>query len=219
MEARGGTTLAIPQKTPGAYTVVLELFYPAYKGGSAQKGEFKAVSNVVHFRVLAGARPADPVKVVLVEPPRPAFPAAGKAALVIQCGKGEGKQQDELIFPKFGYKLVKGGSFAGWPKGEVKTHCWYDPKEVRFELVVPPRTTGTLRLFFVDGGDAKRKQRISVQGKARGDLASFAGPGKKLEVLLTAAEVISGKVDVSVENLNLAANAVVSTVEFIPTAR
>ena len=78
VEARAAATVAVPPKTPGTYSVVLELFYPAYKGGTAQKGEFKAVSNVLQFRVEAGARPTDPVKVVLIEPPKAPPPAAGK---------------------------------------------------------------------------------------------------------------------------------------------
>jgi hypothetical protein len=71
-EARSNPTLDVPQKEAGTYTVVLDLFYPAYKGGTAQKGEFKAVSNVLTYRVEPGAKPGDPSKVVLVEtPPAP----------------------------------------------------------------------------------------------------------------------------------------------------
>jgi len=70
MEGRSNANLDIPLKTAGTYTVVLELFYPAYKGGMQQKGEFRRVSNVIHFRVEPGAKPQDPVKVVFVEPAR-----------------------------------------------------------------------------------------------------------------------------------------------------
>ena len=65
-EARAATTLDLPIKEAGTYTVVLELFYPAYKGGTEQKGAFKAVSNVVKFRVEAGAKPEDPVKITVI---------------------------------------------------------------------------------------------------------------------------------------------------------
>jgi hypothetical protein len=77
-EARSRPALDIPQKQAGTYTVVLELFYPAYKGGSAQKGAFKPVSNVVTFRIEPGPTPKDPVKVVFVEPPKPPAPAKDK---------------------------------------------------------------------------------------------------------------------------------------------
>jgi hypothetical protein len=70
VEARSRVTVVVPVKAAGTYTVVLELFYPAYKGGNLQKGQFKAVSNVVTFRVEAGAKATDPVKVVLIEPPK-----------------------------------------------------------------------------------------------------------------------------------------------------
>src|SRR5689334_13221353 len=33
LNARADTALEIPRKEPGTYTVVLEAFYPAYKGG------------------------------------------------------------------------------------------------------------------------------------------------------------------------------------------
>jgi hypothetical protein len=78
LEGRSNPALNIPQKQAGTYTVVLELFYPAYKGGTAQKGEFKPVSNVVTFRIEPGAKPNDPVKVVFVEPPKPTPPAKDK---------------------------------------------------------------------------------------------------------------------------------------------
>jgi hypothetical protein len=69
VEARSQAALAVPQKEAGTYSVALELFYPAYKGGTATKGEYKAVSNVLTYRVEAAG---DAVKVVLVETPVPA---------------------------------------------------------------------------------------------------------------------------------------------------
>jgi hypothetical protein len=72
-EARAETRVVAPVKEPGAYTVVLELSHPAYKGGTAQKGEFKPVSNVLTFRVEAG-KPGEPMRFVLVENPTPAAP-------------------------------------------------------------------------------------------------------------------------------------------------
>jgi hypothetical protein len=77
-EARAATTLGIPQKEAGTYTVVLELFYPAYKGGTQQKGEFRPISNVLTFRIEAGAKAGDPVKVVPVDG-APASPGSSPA--------------------------------------------------------------------------------------------------------------------------------------------
>jgi hypothetical protein len=213
VEARSNPTLAIPQKEAGIYTVVLELFYPAYKGGIQQKGEFKPVSNVIRFQVVAGAKPRGPVKVVLVELP---MPVRGKPALVLQCGKGSGKNQEELISKGYGYSLLQGSLFDAWAKTAGKTHAWVDAKEVRFELAVPPGTAGTLRLFFVDGDSRKRKLRVTVQAKARGDVEGFGMAGKKWEIKLTAADTKAGKVEVMVQTLNPAASAVLSTLEFIP---
>jgi hypothetical protein len=69
VEGRSSTIVNLPDRSAGTYTVVLELFYPNYKGGTQQKGEFKPVSNVLTFRVEPGAKPDDPVKVIVVESP------------------------------------------------------------------------------------------------------------------------------------------------------
>ena len=71
VEARSQTAVELPQKEAGTYTVVLELFYPAYKGGTQQKGEFKPISNLLTYRVTAPAKAGDQIKVVVVEPPKP----------------------------------------------------------------------------------------------------------------------------------------------------
>jgi hypothetical protein len=65
VEARSRATVDPPKTEPGVYTVVLELFFPAYKGGAVQKGEYKPVSNVLTFRV----EPGPPVKVAAVPTP------------------------------------------------------------------------------------------------------------------------------------------------------
>jgi hypothetical protein len=63
IEARSQEKVEVPKAEPGVYTVTLELFYPAYKGGAAQKGEFKAISNVLTYRVESAE------KIVVVNPP------------------------------------------------------------------------------------------------------------------------------------------------------
>src|SRR5262249_55497101 len=61
-DARSNPAVELPVKDAGSFTIVLELFHPAYKGGTGQKGEFKPVSNVLHYKVEEG-------KVTLVQPP------------------------------------------------------------------------------------------------------------------------------------------------------
>ncbi len=63
IEARSQKKVDVPKLDPGVYTVTLELFYPAYKGGAAQKGEFKAISNELTIRVESAE------KIVEVNPP------------------------------------------------------------------------------------------------------------------------------------------------------
>jgi hypothetical protein len=47
VEARTTSTLDLPAQGAGTYIVTLELFYPGYKTGTVQKGNFKAISNVL----------------------------------------------------------------------------------------------------------------------------------------------------------------------------
>ena len=61
INARADDSADLPVKDPGDYTVVLELFHPGYKGGTALKGEFKPISEVLTYRVEGG-------KVTLVPP-------------------------------------------------------------------------------------------------------------------------------------------------------
>jgi hypothetical protein len=74
VEGRSRTTVELPGKEAGTYTVVLELFYPAYRGGTQQKGQFKPISHVLTYRIEGGAKPDDPIKVTPVETPPPAPP-------------------------------------------------------------------------------------------------------------------------------------------------
>src|SRR5262249_33434142 len=39
-DARANPAVEVPRKEAGTYSVVLELFYPTYKGGNQPKGEF-----------------------------------------------------------------------------------------------------------------------------------------------------------------------------------
>jgi hypothetical protein len=76
VNARGEHGVRLPSLDPGTYTVVLELFHPNYKGGTAIKGEFKPVSDAITYRVDAGKPPkitvVPTVKIELVGPPAPA---------------------------------------------------------------------------------------------------------------------------------------------------
>jgi hypothetical protein len=67
-EARAKPAVPLPRTEPGIYTVVLELFHPASKGGTASKGEFKAISGVLTYRVESPR----PLRVSIVPPAPPA---------------------------------------------------------------------------------------------------------------------------------------------------
>ena len=72
VDARATPDLELPLKEAGTYTVVLELFYPAYKGGGAQKGEFKPISEPLTFTVKLGGEGKPQVEVLPKPAPVPA---------------------------------------------------------------------------------------------------------------------------------------------------
>src|SRR5581483_2681545 len=146
INARAKAAVEVPMKDSGLFAVVLEVFYPAYKGGPGPRGQFRAVSNILAYKVAG-----DKIEAVNSVP-----------ALVINCGKGMGKDQDTKALKGYAYKLVQGTAFDGWPASSGKTHAWTDPKLVRFEIAVPAEKLGTLRLHFVDGDNSKRLQKVTV---------------------------------------------------------
>jgi hypothetical protein len=73
-DARAEGRIRLPSLEAGTYTVVLELFHPGYKGGTASKGEFKPVSAVLSYRIEAGK----PDKITVVPPAKPMPPAEKK---------------------------------------------------------------------------------------------------------------------------------------------
>lgn len=54
VEARRILTAPVAGSDPGLYSAVLEVFYPAYRGGTAQKGEFRPISNILTYRIEPG---------------------------------------------------------------------------------------------------------------------------------------------------------------------
>jgi hypothetical protein len=64
INARTTESVDLPSTEAGVYTVAVELFYPNYKGGDAQKGEFRAVSSTLVYRIDQGTPP----RIVLLPP-------------------------------------------------------------------------------------------------------------------------------------------------------
>jgi len=65
LEARSRQSVDLPKLEPGVYNVAIELFFPAYKGGAAQKGQFKPISNVITYRIEVGS----PARAVVLPAP------------------------------------------------------------------------------------------------------------------------------------------------------
>jgi len=200
--ARASMNLDLPNKQPGVYAAVLELFYPSYKAGKDQKGQFKAISPYVVYQVPS---PGAPIKLLERDP-----------ALVLECGKGEGKLQEAKVGKGYGFKLIQGKPIDGWPATVAKPHAWIDPKLVRCEISLPAETPGLVRLHLVDGDAVGRKCKVTIQGRPLPSVEGFGGPGKRVELSLSSAETKMGKIEIAIESLDPKTSAVVSTIEFVP---
>src|SRR5262245_58333831 len=103
LEARGAESVDLPDQAPGTYSVTLELFHPGYKSGTVQKGQFRQASNELNYELKAPAKPGAPPQIKLIgnKPLIDTSRVLGKPALVLQCGKGGGKEEKELLAPGY----------------------------------------------------------------------------------------------------------------------
>jgi hypothetical protein len=150
----------------------------------------------------------------------PDAPAATGPALVIQCGRGGTANQEEVIVKGYSWKMESAEVSESWASNAVKTHAWLHGDKIIFRLRMPPGTAGKVRLLLSDPDKANggRKVRVLVEDKPIDkEFADYSGPkGRWGEFSLSAADTCTGEVKVTIENLNKATKAVVSTIEFVP---
>jgi serine/threonine protein kinase len=165
-------------------------------------------------------------------PDPPPFPApAGKglpapnvpgAALIVNCGKGDCLEQDELGLPGYSYQLLKGTCFSKWARfGDRPTHCWVDEQTLLFDVLLPRRTGGTLRIFMSDNGypgphDPCRWQKVFVCDREIALVENFT-EGRTIETTVREADSARGKIRVRIEKVK-GISVVVSRIEFWPKA-
>ncbi|MBN2326596.1 MAG: DUF2961 domain-containing protein [Candidatus Omnitrophica bacterium] len=127
-----------------------------------------------------------------------------------------GHKPEEIIYAESGYKaeVKQGFSWDGFPPPVY--HCRADAKELIIELTVPPRVTGTVRLYAIDADNFQggRKEEILVNQKSQGVLDHFQ-EGCWLECPVTAQDTPEGKILIRAKNLRRDANAVLSIVEWV----
>jgi serine/threonine-protein kinase len=135
--------------------------------------------------------------------------------LAIECGRKQGEVR--LTTPNYGYKLINGAPWDQWKVlPPAKSYCWFHANLLQFQVQVPRRTAGVLRVHFFDGDSNLRAQRLFVQGRAQGEFRNFALAEKVVDVPITPDDTRNGLIDVKIERMPLSgANVVVSTVEFL----
>ncbi len=132
--------------------------------------------------------------------------------LHMRCGRPE----EELVWaaPGFGAEIRRGFAYSGWPFPVFHTRA--DEKEVQLDVIVPPGSVGTLRLYMIDpdlfrGG---RHQEVFLAGKSVGVITNFE-EGRWLEIPVTGSQTQEGRLALRIVNLNPESNAVLSIVEWV----
>lgn len=107
----------------------------------------------------------------------------------------------EFLKPGWDFRLIDGrpandsiARIEGWPSG-----CWRSiDGQLNVQLLCPKRTSGTLRLFILDGDKAGRKQTIAVASRMIGEFGNFEA-GKWVEARIAAADTANGVIAISIK--------------------
>jgi hypothetical protein len=160
------------------------------------------------FGPLPPARDRRP-KMLAATPPNPHEP---NETLVLNCGT---VNEDVFLAEGWDYAFKKGYQFQGPQWTTEINYCWADFESLEFEIVCPKGSSGTLRLFIIDGDNlgGGRKESVTVMGRLIGEYESFQ-TGKWIEVPISSADTAKGRIPVAIKNLKPGANAVVSQIRF-----
>ncbi|MGE3805739.1 MAG: serine/threonine-protein kinase [Gemmataceae bacterium] len=208
LEMDGSTlTLAPPASTATARTSPPVQHWQRWRWPALAGGLLVLLLALLPFLLRTDSRQAGPPAApVLVEK------EITTKELAIECGRTAGQVVKQS--PHFDCTLVQGTLWDQWQVAPpAKSYCWFHPVSLTFEVTVPPRTPGLLRLHFFDGDHNQRRQQLFVQGRFMGEYADFDTAEKVVDVPLTARDTASGKIEVRIDKVQ-ASNAVVSTIEF-----
>jgi hypothetical protein len=169
------------------------------------------------FPPMPGAADRAPAPEVRFWPDREKLPLPSElrdrgVQLYMLCGR----TNQEVVFaqPGFGAKATKGYAWQGW--GLPVYHCRAANDTVEIELTVPPRTTGTVRIYVVDPDNFEggRKQQVVVGERTHATIEQF-GEGRWIEAKVTADQTADGKLLVQAVNARTGSNAVLSIIEWV----
>ena len=143
----------------------------------------------------------------------PAQTVSSGESLVINCGNMA--LEDVFLAEGWDYVFKKGYQFQGPQWTTEINYCWADFESLEFEIVCPKGSSGTLKLFILDGDNlgGGRKESVTVMGRLIGEYESFQ-TGKWIEVPISSADTAKGRIPVAIKNLKPGANAVVSQIRF-----
>jgi hypothetical protein len=198
---------------------------PMFRREYSKAGNTLQFSSTVYWYQLEphAALPVVPPAAERVPAPEQAFwpdkeklPTAAElkqrgVAFYMLCGRSE----EEMIFAEkgFGATVKTGYSWNGWSLPVY--HARAGNEEVAIELTVPPRASGTLRVYVIDPDNFEggRQQSLTIAGHAKETLKSFQA-GRWIEQPISAEESANGKILIRAVNDRKGANAVVSIIEW-----
>ncbi len=107
----------------------------------------------------------------------------------------------EFLKPGWDFRLVDGqphndsiARIEGWPSGSWRSIGGH----LEVKVLCPKKTSGTLKLFMLDGDKAGRKQTVTVAGRLIGEYSNFQ-TGKWVEAPISAADTAEGVIPVMIK--------------------
>jgi hypothetical protein len=122
----------------------------------------------------------------------------------------------EFLKPGWDFRLVEAqpindsiARIEGWPSGSWRSIGGL----LEAQLLCPKRTSGTLKLFLLDGDKAGRKENVTVAGRLIGEYANLE-KGKWVEAPISAADSAEGVIPITIKQ-NAGPDAALSEIVFV----
>ena len=107
----------------------------------------------------------------------------------------------EFLKPGWDFRLMQGephnegiARVEGWPSG-----FWRSAEgQLQVRLLCPKGTSGTLKLYLLDGDKKGRKETVAVAGRMIGEYGNFES-GKWVEAPISAADTSDGEIPIAIK--------------------
>jgi hypothetical protein len=122
----------------------------------------------------------------------------------------------EFLKPGWDFRLIEGqpindsiARIEGWPSGSWRSVGGH----LQVRILCPKGTSGTLKLFLLDGDKSGRKETIHVAGRRIGEYANFES-GRWVETPVFAADTADGVISITIQR-TAGPDAAISEIVFL----